>query len=54
MDRRRVSAIIKQTTLEKNALNKSLNTMERENSELQKHCRSLQTQVERLEEKLLV
>uniref|UniRef100_A0A915MHS3 Uncharacterized protein n=1 Tax=Meloidogyne javanica TaxID=6303 RepID=A0A915MHS3_MELJA len=54
MDRRRVSAIMKQTTLEKNALNKSLNTMERENSELQKHCRSLQAQVERLEEKLLV
>uniref|UniRef100_A0A914L9I0 Uncharacterized protein n=1 Tax=Meloidogyne incognita TaxID=6306 RepID=A0A914L9I0_MELIC len=50
MDRRRVDAIIKQTTLERNALNKSLNTMERENSELQKYCRSLQSQVERLEQ----
>ncbi|KAF7635134.1 hypothetical protein Mgra_00005416, partial [Meloidogyne graminicola] len=50
MDRRRVDAIIKQTTLERNSLNKSLNNMERENSELQKHCRSLQSQVERLEQ----
>ena len=48
MDRRRVEAVIRQTTLERNALDKSLGAMERENAELQRHCSSLQAQVERL------
>uniref|UniRef100_A0A183BMS1 Uncharacterized protein n=1 Tax=Globodera pallida TaxID=36090 RepID=A0A183BMS1_GLOPA len=44
MDRRRVEAVIRQTTLERNALTKSLDAMEAENSELQRHCTALQAQ----------
>lgn len=43
MDKRRIEAIIRQTTLERHALDKSLITMEKENAELYKNCQNLQS-----------
>ncbi|KAI1718488.1 rootletin [Ditylenchus destructor] len=49
MDKRRIEAIIRQTTLERHALDKSLITMEKENAELYKNCQNLQNQLIQLE-----
>lgn len=45
MDKHRFNAIIRQTTLERNALEKSLDKMERENTELVLQIGRLQSQV---------
>ncbi|KAH7684428.1 LFI-1 protein [Aphelenchoides avenae] len=49
MDKQRIEAVIHQTTLEKHALDKSLNAMEKENKELYRNCSMLQSQVNQLE-----
>ncbi|KAL3097362.1 hypothetical protein niasHS_003810 [Heterodera schachtii] len=50
MDRKRVEAVIRQTTLERNALTKALDAMEAENAELQRQCIALRTQMDRIGE----
>jgi hypothetical protein len=49
MDKRRTEEAIKETALQREAIEKSLNAMERENRELYKNCAQLQQQVAQLE-----
>jgi hypothetical protein len=49
MDKRRTDEAIRETALQREAIEKSLNAMERENRELYKNCAQLQQQVAQLE-----
>uniref|UniRef100_A0A915EFI6 Uncharacterized protein n=1 Tax=Ditylenchus dipsaci TaxID=166011 RepID=A0A915EFI6_9BILA len=49
MDKRRVEGVIRQTMMERQALDKSLGTMEKENTELYRNCSILQNQLSQLE-----
>ncbi|CAB3410336.1 unnamed protein product [Caenorhabditis bovis] len=48
-DKRRTDAAIRETALQREAIEKSLNAMERENKELYKNCAQLQQQIAQLE-----
>jgi chromosome segregation ATPase len=48
-DKRRTDAAIRETALQREAIEKSLNAMERENRELYKNCAQLQQQIAQLE-----
>lgn len=48
-EKRRTDAAIRETALQREAIEKSLNAMERENRELYKNCAQLQQQISQLE-----
>ena len=48
-EKRRTDAVIRETALQREAIEKSLNAMERENRELYKNCSMLQQQIAQLE-----
>ena len=48
-EKRRTDAAIRETALQREAIEKSLNAMERENKELYKNCAQLQQQIAQLE-----
>jgi hypothetical protein len=48
-EKRRTNAAIQETALQREAIEKSLNAMERENRELYKNCAQLQQQINQLE-----
>jgi hypothetical protein len=49
IDKRRTDEAIRETALQREAIEKSLNAMEKENRELYKNCAQLQQQVAQLE-----